>query len=116
MKVNSTSALKDLHSNQVVGYSIDGRIKASLAVTALAHAVALRTPSRTTAHSGRGNRIRSRKVMSALHTSGLRGSMGRAGMCGDNAAMATFLALLQKNDLNRKPRETRQELRLASRT
>ncbi len=39
--------------------------------------------------------------------------MGRVGACGDNAAMESFFSLLQKNVLNRKRWETRQELRLA---
>jgi transposase InsO family protein len=36
--------------------------------------------------------------------------MGRVGACGDNAAMESFFALLQKNVLNRKRWETREEL------
>ncbi|TYC95620.1 IS3 family transposase [Arthrobacter echini] len=106
-------AIKDLHSNRIVGYSIDGRMKASLAVAALTHAVSLRNPVGTIVHSDRGSQFRSRKFVTALHASGLQGSMGRVGACGDNAAMESFFALLQKNVLNRKRWETRQELRLA---
>ena len=36
-----------------------------------------------------------------LRDSGLAGSMGRAGVCGDNAAMESVFALLQKNVLAR---------------
>jgi len=39
--------------------------------------------------------------------------MGRVGACADNAAMESFFSLLQKNVLNRKRWETREELRLA---
>lgn len=39
--------------------------------------------------------------------------MGRVGAAGDNAAMESFFSLLQKNVLDRKVWETRQELRLA---
>ena len=39
--------------------------------------------------------------------------MGRIGDCGDNAAMESFFALLQKNVLDRYSWQTRQELRLA---
>lgn len=106
-------AIKDLYSNRIVGYSMDGRMKASLAVAALAHAVARRSPSGAVVHSDRGSQFRSRKFVSALHASGLNGSMGRVGACGDNAAMESFFALLQKNVLNRKRWDTRQELRLA---
>jgi transposase InsO family protein len=41
------------------------------------------------------------------------GSMGRVAAAGDNAAMESFFALLQKNVLNRRSRDTRLELRLA---
>ncbi len=39
--------------------------------------------------------------------------MGRVGAAGDNAAMESFFALLQKNVLNRKRWATGDELRLA---
>ena len=39
--------------------------------------------------------------------------MGRVGACGDNAAMESFFALLQKNVLDRRSWSTREELRLA---
>lgn len=43
----------------------------------------------------------------------MSGSMGRVGACGDNAAMESFFALLQRNVLDRRPWATRAELRLA---
>lgn len=106
-------AVKDLHSNKIVGYSIDSRMKSSLAVAALRNAISLRDPDSTIVHSDRGSQFRSRKYVNALKNAGLRGSMGRVGACGDNAAMESFFALLQKNVLNRKRWETREELRLA---
>jgi putative transposase len=39
--------------------------------------------------------------------------MGRVGAAGDNAAMESFFALLQKNVLNRRRWDTRDQLRLA---
>jgi transposase InsO family protein len=39
--------------------------------------------------------------------------MGRVGACGDNAAMESFFALLQKNVLDRQRWSTREQLRLA---
>jgi transposase InsO family protein len=41
------------------------------------------------------------------------GSMGQVGSAGDNAAMESFFALLQKNVLNRHRWATREELRIA---
>ncbi len=39
--------------------------------------------------------------------------MGRVGACGDNAAMESFFALLQKNVLNTRRWATREQLRIA---
>jgi transposase InsO family protein len=41
------------------------------------------------------------------------GSMGRVGAAGDNAAMESFFSLLQKNVLDRRRWDTREELRIA---
>jgi putative transposase len=106
-------AIKDVHSNRIVGYSIDSRMKARLAVTALHNAVASRRPTGTIVHSDRGSQFRSRKFVKALRDNGLTGSMGRVGACGDNAAMESFFALLQKNVLDRRRWATREDLRLA---
>ena len=106
-------AIKDVYSNRIVGYSIDSRMKSSLAVAALNHAVALRSPAATIVHSDRGSEFRSRKFVQALSHNGLHGLMGRVGACGDNAAMESFFALLQRNVLDRRRWSTRAELRLA---
>src|SRR4051794_41479832 len=80
-------AIKDVYSGRIVGYSIDARRKAALAVSALRNAVRLRDPAGAIVHSDRGSQFRSRKFVKALHRNGLIGSMGRVGACGDNAAM-----------------------------
>jgi putative transposase len=106
-------AIKDAWSNRIVGYSIDRRMKATLAVAALRNATALRCCRGTTVHSDRGSQFRSGKFVRALRDAGLVGSMGRTGTCADNAAMESFFSLLQKNVLDRKRWATREELRLA---
>jgi putative transposase len=106
-------AIKDVYSGRIVGYSIDTRMKASLAVTALRNAIRLRDPAGTVVHSDRGSQFRSKKFVKALRHNGLTGSMGRVGACGDNAAMESFFALLQRNVLDRQRWQTRQDLRLA---
>jgi putative transposase len=105
-------AIKDVFSNRIVGYSIDDRMTASLAVAAVRNAVSLRSPAGTIVHSDRGSQFRSRKFVEALRHAGLTGSMGRVGACGDNAAMESFFALLQKNVLNKRRWHTREQLRL----
>jgi len=106
-------AVKDCYSNRIVGYSIDSRMKSSLAVAAIRNAIGLRSPLGTILHSDRGSQFRSKKVVRLLKNHGLHGSMGRVGACGDNAAMESFFSLLQKNVLDTKRWETREQLRLA---
>jgi len=106
-------AVKDIHSNRIVGYAIDNRMKASLAVAAVRNAIMLRTPNGTVVHSDRGSQFRSKAFVRMLKNNNLIGSMGRVGACADNAAMESFFALLQKNVLNRQRWATREELRLA---
>jgi transposase InsO family protein len=112
-------AIKDVYSNRIVGYSIDSRMKASLAVSALDHAIATRSPAATIVHSDRGSQFRSRKFVHTLSHNGLRGSMGRVGACGDNAVMESFFALLQRTDrrttLGESAREANSCLRLGDR-
>jgi transposase InsO family protein len=88
-------------------------MKASLAVAALRNAIIRRSPVGTTVHSDRGSQIRSTAFVSTIKNNGLVGSMGWVGACGDNAAMESFFALLQKNVLDRQRWNTREELRLA---
>ena len=106
-------AIKDVWSTRIVGYSISHRMTAELAVSALSNAVALREPKGTIVHSDRGSQFRSNKFVSALKQHQLVGSMGRVGACGDNAAMESFFALLQKNVLDRQRWTSREELRVA---
>ncbi|WP_407668099.1 IS3 family transposase [Nocardioides jensenii] len=107
-------AIKDVHSNRIVGYSIDSRMKSRLAVAALNNAVARRgNVAGCVVHSDRGSQFRSRKFVHALNRHDLVGSMGRVGAAGDNAAMESFFALLQKNVLDRRGWATREELRIA---
>ncbi|PZF63487.1 IS3 family transposase [Curtobacterium sp. MCPF17_047] len=107
-------AIKDACSGRIVGYSIGSRMKSRLAVTALENAVRMRGDvAGCTLHSDRGSQFRSRKLRQALTRHGMIGSMGRVASCGDNAAMESFFALLQKNVLNRRTWATREELRIA---
>lgn len=107
-------AIKDVYSSRIVGYSMGSRMTAGLAVSALRNAIALRSPAGTVVvHSDRGGQFRSAAFIGTLRSSGLTGSMGRVGACGDNAAMESFFALLQKNVLDRQRWASREQLRLA---
>ncbi|WP_258016856.1 IS3 family transposase [Nocardioides marinisabuli] len=106
-------AIKDVWSNKIVGYSIDTRMKSSIARSAMRNAIALRSPSGTICHSDRGGQFRAKATQRLLANNGLLGSMGRSYGAGDNASMESFFSLLQKNVLNTRRWETREELRLA---
>lgn len=108
-------AIKDVYSNRIVGWAIDSRMKARLVVAAIEMAVARRDGdvAGCIVHSDRGSQFRARKVHRALTRHQMVGSMGQVGSAGDNAAMESFFALLQKNVLNRRSWATRDELRIA---
>jgi putative transposase len=106
-------AIKDVWSTRIVGYSIGDRMTAELAVSALRNAVGLRDPIGTVVHSDRGSQFRSNLYVTTLKINGLKGSMGRVGACGDNAAMESFFSLLQKNVLDTQRWTSREELRVA---
>ena len=104
-------AVKDVFSNRIVGYSLGERMTAGLAVSALRSAIARRQPHGTVVvHSDRGGQFRSRAFRAVLKGAGLTGSMGRVAAAGDNAAMESFYALLQKNVFDRRRWRTRSEL------
>lgn len=106
-------AIKDVFSHRIVEYSIDDNMTAQLAVNALRMAIQRRQPVGTIVHSDRGSQFRSRRFVHELSSAGLSGSMGRVGAAGDNAAMESFFALLQKNVLDQHRWATRAQLRLA---
>ena len=107
-------AIKDVFSARIVGYSISDRMKARLAVNALDNAASRRGDvAGCIVHSDRGSQFRSREFVQTLNRHHLIGSMGQVGAAGDNAAMESFFALLQKNVLDRKRWRTRDELRIA---
>jgi putative transposase len=109
-------AVKDVWSRRIVGYSIDSRMTRHLAVDALEMALARRgrhVVAGCVVHADRGSQFRSRTYVAALGKQRLKGSMGRVASSADNAAMESFFALLQKNVLNTRRWDTRDQLRLA---
>ena len=72
-------AVKDACSKRIVGYSIDSRMTAELAVNALRNALALRGRVAAIVHSDRGSQCRSHAYCRELREAQLRGSMGRVG-------------------------------------
>jgi putative transposase len=79
---------------------------ANLAVAGLRAAIARRSPVGTViVHWDSGSQCRARRSVAVLKTNKLSGSMGCVAAAGDNAAMESFFALLQKNVLDRRRRQ-----------
>lgn len=107
-------SFKDAFCGRIMEYSISGRMKACLAVDAINNGVKMRGDvAGCVAHGGRGSQFRAKKFRRALREHGLVGSMGRVGAAGDNAAMASFFSLLQKNVLDWRQWATGEDLRIA---
>jgi putative transposase len=104
--------VKDVYSGRIVGYSMDSRMKSSLAVSALENVVRGTPPGSDCGALGSRIPGRSRRFVETLRHHGLTGSMGMVGACADNAVMESLLSLLQKNVLDRQRWLTRQDLRL----
>lgn len=95
-------------------HGLSDRMKSALAVAAINNADARRGDvSACVVRSDRGSQCRSRKFGHALATHDIFGSMGRVGAAGDSAAMESFFALAQKNVLNRRTWDAREDLRIA---
>jgi len=89
-------------------------MKSRLAVNALNNAVARRGDvARCIAHSDRGSPFGANTFTAVLNHHRMVGSLGRGGAAGDNAAMKSFFSLLQKNVLDRRTWDTREQLRIA---
>src|SRR3712207_1435849 len=74
---------------------------------------ALRGPLRFSQRIGRSTLVRTSAAARMAPIRWRLPPQGRVGACGDNAAMESFFALLQRNVLDRQRWTTRQDLRLA---
>lgn len=89
-------ALLDLHSRRVVGWSMDERLDADMAVRALQMAIGQRRPRpNLIVHSDRGTQFASGAFRRLLATHQLLPSMSRQGNCYDNAYVEAFWSSLK---------------------
>jgi len=107
-------AIKDVFSNRIVGYSIDSRMKARLAVQALDNAVARRRVDGAEVagcilHSDRGSQYASDDFQRKLAQYGMRCSMSRKGNCWDNAPTESFFNSLKNERVHATRYRTHQE-------
>lgn len=91
----------DLFSGRLVGWSIAEHMRAELVRDALAAAVAARggRVSGVVWHSDRGSQYTSNLVAQYCRDQGIRRSMGRRGVCWDNAAAESFFSTFKLETL-----------------
>lgn len=108
------SAILDLCSRFVVGWSMQHTMERSLTLSALEMAVAGRRPlAGVLHHSDRGAQYASADYRSMLEQHGMECSMSRKGDCWDNAVAESFFATLKRELIDGSCWRTREEARSA---
>ncbi len=82
----SLCAIKDCYAGKIVGYSIDSRMKASLAVAALRNAISLRSPAATVLHSNQGSQTGLNQSSQHLDHGGVHGPTAQVDGDADGAS------------------------------
>ncbi|MFT4126673.1 MAG: IS3 family transposase [Gordonia sp. (in: high G+C Gram-positive bacteria)] len=103
----------DCHSKKVVGYAMSDRMTADLVCRALdkaAQNIPFR-PGETIFHSDRGSQYMSEEFARCARRHGVRRSVGRTGVCYDNAWAESFNGTLKNECVNRKSYATRDRAR-----
>ena len=102
----------DCYSKKVVGWAIDDHMRAELVETALANAAesTLIEPDAIW-HSDRGAQYTSASFRALVSSLGMRPSMGRTGVCWDNAAAESFFSALKNERVYRTVYATKAQAR-----
>ena len=87
----------DAHSRRVIGWAIADHMRTDLVEDALKMAIALRCerPSQVIFHADRGTQYASDQITQFAAQNGITRSMGRTGVCWDNAMAESFFATLK---------------------
>jgi putative transposase len=102
----------DCHTKAVIGYAMDDNYKTPLIAEAIRNAarnVAL--PVDAVFHSDRGSNYTSGEFAQTLVDLGIRQSVGRTGICYDNAMAESFFGTLKNERVNRTVYPTRKKAR-----
>ena len=94
----------DLHSRAVVGWAVAAHMRTSLVTAALDMALAARNPAAGVIfHSDRGCQYTSSVFDSYCTENNIRRSLGRTGICYDNAVSESFFATYKKELIHTRP-------------
>lgn len=92
----------DCYSKAVVGWAVADHMRTELVTDAITMAARnLRIPENAIFHSDRGSQYMSYEYRQVLNTNGIRSSVGRTGVCWDNALAESFNASLKNEMVNR---------------
>ncbi len=105
----------DLHSRALVGWAIDDHMRTSLVTDALEMAIEDRCPpSGVIFHSDRGTQYTSHEFDKYCRKNGIRRSLGKTGICYDNAVSESFFATYKKELIHTRPWPDLKRLRTES--
>jgi putative transposase len=104
----------DAHSRRVIGWAIAEHMRADLVEQALQMAITLRgeLPAKVVFHADRGTQYASAQITEFAAANGITRSMGKTGVCWDNAMAESFFATLKTEFYYRRvwPTKTRAKL------
>ena len=94
----------DLHSRALVGYALDTHMRTDLVTDALDMAIAARQPSPGVIfHSDRGTQYTSKDFARYCTKHHITRSLGKTGICYDNAVSESFFATYKKELIHTRP-------------
>ncbi len=104
----------DAHSRRVIGWAIAENMRTDLVEQALQMAITLRgeLPAKVVFHTDRGTQYASAQITAFAATNGITRSMGRTGVCWDNAMAESFFATLKTEFYYRRVWPTKARARL----
>lgn len=94
----------DLYSRAIVGYAVDDHMRTSLVTDALQMALTRRRPpAGVIFHSDRGSTYTSKEFHTFCQQNNIRRSLGRTGICYDNAVSESTFATYKKELIHTRP-------------
>jgi putative transposase len=108
--------VRDACSRRVIGWAVEDHMRADLVETALRMAVTLRgtLPAQVIFHADRGTQYTSTQIAQVATELDVLQSMGRIGVCWDNAPAESFWSTFKTEFYDRSHWPTKAEARLAS--
>ncbi|MEX5638100.1 IS3 family transposase [Parafrankia sp. FMc2] len=102
----------DAFSRKVVGWAVADHMRTELVTDALRMAITTRRPpDGVIFHADRGSQYTSSQFVAFCHGNNIRNSVGRTGICFDNAAAESFWATLKKEFIHLHPFDTLDRVR-----